>query len=141
MKPIFNEAPKLSYFVDSGAHASQLSEGYASTIGYKGSATVLAFQDVEDHVDGCGWAALWLVQGSGTFCGPDGRVDVTKGDVLVFDDCQEHGFESDDICVGVNFPIEERYDQGDLRRMIQDFNTPASELLSLKSTKASFATI
>lgn len=51
-------------------------------------------------------AVLWLLEGEGTFFQGGQSLALKKGDVVVFDDNVEHGFEAPDYCVAVNFDID-----------------------------------
>lgn len=83
-----------------------LEEGYAVPVDDHG---LIAFQEVESHVDGAGWALLILVQGAGTFELVDEhnqvhRIPLDAGAAVLFDNCQEHAFVSKDgnPCFGLS---------------------------------------
>lgn len=103
MRPILNKTPFVAYPKE--AYLALIEEGYALPIGTEGNATVLLFRDVEDHIDGNGVVVLWMIEGEGTFLYDGTALALNKGDVVVFDDNVEHGFEARDYCVAVNFEI------------------------------------
>lgn len=103
MHVALNKIPSIVY--DKTAYISLLEEGYALPIETRDNATVLLFKDVEDHVDGNGLSILWMLDGEGTFFHDGNAVAFKKGDVIVFDDNTEHGFESTDYCLAVSFDI------------------------------------
>lgn len=86
---------------------SAFDQGYALPLAARGEACLLIFEDVEDHADGNGLRALWMAQGSGRFYCADESAALLEGDLIVFDDRQEHGFERDGPgpCLALNFPV------------------------------------
>lgn len=100
---VLTKEPTVQYAHD--AHLALMEDGYALPIDTQGNATVLLFRNVEDHIDGNGMAVLWLLQGEGTFFHDGEALALKKGDVVVFDDNVEHGFETNYYCVAVNFDI------------------------------------
>lgn len=123
MKTLFNEIPNISYCVNYSDHAKTLRDGYAATIEDKEKATVLFFQNVDDHTDGNGLCVLWIVQGEGRFYYNGDALYLQKGDVVLFDDNLDHGFESEKFCIGVNFTITPNYSLEQIQQLVQNFNT------------------
>jgi quercetin dioxygenase-like cupin family protein len=128
MKILFNELPKVSYSPDFKEHSNTIDQGYAAHIENKNNATVLFFQDVEDHVDNNGPAILWLIQGKGQFFVDGEPIEMKAGDAILFDDYQEHGFGSQELCVAVNFSVTPEQTLDDMKQMVRDFNNPRKKL-------------
>ena len=108
MHVVLNKNPGVAY--DKNAYVALLEKGYALPIETRGNATVLLFKDVDDHIDGNGLSILWMLDGEGTFFHEGNAVPLKRGDAIVFDDKVEHGFESTDYCVAVNFDISLSHD-------------------------------
>lgn len=125
MDPLFNEPPEMSLARSLDGHAQTLASGYAAPVSELDGATVLAFASVEDHVDGNGWVALWLVEGQGVFYLDGEATALKKGDVVMFDDNVEHGFESEQVCWGLNFCLGSPKTTDELKKLIQDFKASA----------------
>ena len=104
MRTALHKTPTIAYPKE--AYITLVEEGYALPISTEGKATVLLFRDVEDHIDGNGMAVLWLLEGEGTFLYDGATLALKKGDVVMFDDNVEHGFEAPEYCVAVNFDID-----------------------------------
>lgn len=128
MEILFNETPQVSYSPDLNEHAKTLGEGYAAHLDSKNNATVLFFQDVEDHVDNNGPAVLWLIQGRGQFFVDGNPIEMKAGDAILFDDFQEHGFGSQELCVAVNFSVTPEHTLEDMKQMVKEFNNPRKKL-------------
>ena len=107
MQVVFNKIPDIVY--DKNAYLSLIEEGYALPIETRNNATVLLFKDVDDHVDGNGMCVFWLLDGEGTFFYDSNSIPVKKGDVLVFNDNIQHGFEATEYCVAVNIGLVHDY--------------------------------
>lgn len=103
MHTVFNKVPNIVY--DKTAYIALFEEGYALPIETQDNATVLLFKDVDDHVDGNGLSILWMLDGEGTFFYDGNAVALKTGDAIVFDDNTEHGFESGNYCLAVNFDM------------------------------------
>lgn len=103
MQVLLNKPPGIAHSKE--AYLALMEDGYALPIGTHGNATVLLFNDVEDHIDGNGMCILWMLEGEGTFFYEGSAIALKKGDALVFDDRIEHGFEAEDYCLAVNFDI------------------------------------
>lgn len=105
MKTWFNYKSKQSLpsiNIDS-EHSIAIEEGYAANIAnHDSSSTWLAFKDVEEHIDGNGLSTLWIAQGSGIFYYDGMEIILNEHDVILFDDNVEHGFFSENICIGLN---------------------------------------
>ena len=121
MNIVLTKAPNIVY--PKGPYVALMDEGYAFPIEIRENATVLLFKDVEDHIDGNGVAILWMIEGGGDFYYDGKKTALKKGDVVVFDDTIEHGFEAPDYCLAVNF---------DMRLM------PECSLAQIHGTIASF---
>lgn len=129
MQAWFNEPVNASFefekwAIDEDRQRREMEQGYATPVGELGGHAVLAFQNVEEHVDGNGWAALWLVQGSGVFYVDGQAIEMNPGDVAMFDDNLEHGFESKEPCLGVNFLLGRPCEIDEARALISRFNAP-----------------
>lgn len=123
MKTLFNETPQISYSPDINNHIKDLEQGYASHIESKNGATVLCFQNVEDHIDGNGLSLLWMLQGTGQFFMDGDKITLNPGDAILFDDNEEHGFDSDELCVAASFVVDSSYDIEKIRKMVKDLNS------------------
>lgn len=108
---VLTKAPTVQYAHD--AHLALMEDGYALPIDTQGNATVLLFNEVEDHIDGNGMAVLWLLEGEGTFFHDGASLTLKKGDVVVFDDRIEHGFDAPTECLAVNFDIGQEQNPSD----------------------------
>lgn len=126
MSPLLNEPPACP--PDCPARFSKLAaeareQGHAFPFAISEAASLLIFSDVDDHIDGNGHCALWLLQGSGRFFLDGGAVALRPGDAVIFDDRSEHGFESDSIepCVALNTAVDPRLhsDPEGLRALLQ----------------------
>lgn len=102
-------------------HLATIEEGYASHINSGNDYAVLAFQDVEDHIDGCGMVAVWMIKGQGTFFQLEKLIELKAGDILVFDDRVEHSFGADEVCVAVNFTLSGEISQIQVEQLIRNF--------------------
>lgn len=109
MPIVLNKTPTVPAYSQE-PYKALMEDGYALPIDTKGNATVLLFNDVEDHIDGNGMAVLWILEGRGTFYSEGAPTAMEKGDVVIFDDNVEHGFEANDNCVAVNFNIGQQKD-------------------------------
>lgn len=127
MNTLFNEHPKIAYFFDMEEHQEDIEKGYASQVESSGNKTVLVFKDVDDHIDGNGLSMLWLIQGQGRFYHDGEAIDMKTGDVLVFDDNIEHGFESSSLCVAVNVLLEKNYNLNEIKSMVKSLNSPSKK--------------
>lgn len=103
MPTVLYKSPAVTFAKE--AYLTLLEEGYALPIHTQDNATVLLFDNVDDHTDGNGMAILWMLEGEGTFYYEGDAIAFKRGDVLVFDDNFEHGFEADGYCVAVNIDI------------------------------------
>lgn len=122
MNVLFNVFPHVEFAVDEAALLGEFDLGFACQVRVGEAYAVLAFRDVDDHIDGNGLVAVWMLNGSGTFYQGDASVDLSQGDLLVFDDRIEHSFESNSLCIAVNFTIEGGASEADLRRLVTSFN-------------------
>jgi hypothetical protein len=128
MSILLNEPPNISYFFNQGEHQDEIDEGYAAQIESSGRKTVLVFQNVDDHHDGNGLAILWLIKGEGRFYLDGEPIEMKTGDVLMFDDNTEHGFESKNVCVAVNVLLEKEYSLDEVKALIREFNSPQKRI-------------
>lgn len=108
MRVVLNKMPTTQYSKE--PYKGLMEEGYALPIETQGNATILLFKDVDDHIDGNGLAVLWLMEGGGTFFHDGAPIVMKTGDVVVFDDNIEHGFEADNYCLAANFEIGPQQD-------------------------------
>jgi hypothetical protein len=123
MNILLNEAPNISYFVNQNEHQDEIDQGYAASIEVSGKKSVLVFQNVDDHRDGNGLALLWLIKGQGRFYSDGEPIEMKTGDVLIFNDNIEHGFESDELCMAVNILLEKEYNLDEVKALIREVNT------------------
>lgn len=124
MNILINEKPNISYDFNLEEHKSELEQGYAAAIDCKEKKSVLIFKDVDDHHDGNGLALLWLIKGNGRFYLDGEPIEMKIGDVLIFDDNIEHGFESNELCMAVNILLEKEYNLDEVKALIKDLNYP-----------------
>lgn len=110
MQILLNKPPSIAYAKE--PYLALMEDGYALPIDTQGNATVLLFDNVEDHIDGNGFAVLWMLEGGGTFFHEGSPIAFKQGDVIVFDDRLEHGFEADTHCLAVNIDIGLSQDHG-----------------------------
>lgn len=98
MRPFFHQPPPETQPLGPGplaaAAAEAFDQGFALPIAQRGEAAGLIFRDVEEHVDGNGACALWLLRGAGRLHCHQGSLELRPGDVVVFDDRLEHAFDS-----------------------------------------------
>lgn len=87
-------------------HIKIMTEGYAATTKDNGDITWLVFQEVDDHIDGNGYASLLMIEGEGIFYYKEEQYSVKKGNVMIFSDKQEHGFMSETVCQAINIVWE-----------------------------------
>lgn len=128
MKILFNEQPTISHSFNLDEHQDVMDDGYAAPIETSGKKTVLVFQNVDDHLDGNGLAVLWLIKGQGRFYLDGEPIEMKTGDVLIFDDKIEHGFESSEICIAVNVLLEKEYELDEVKALIKELNTPRKRI-------------
>ena len=88
MQILLNKLPSIAYAKE--PYLALMEDGYALPIHTQGNATVLLFDNVEDHTDGNGFAVLWMLEGGGTFFHEGTSIGFKQGDVIVFDDRLEH---------------------------------------------------
>ncbi len=124
---IFNEEPKIRYEISDEVKEEILDNGYAlpqDDLEIKeNNSAVLHFMKVDEHIDGNGLSILWLIEGEGKFFIADKEFNLIKGDVLVFDDNIEHGFESEVVCSAINFTIENlNLDEDGIKSLVQNYN-------------------
>jgi hypothetical protein len=128
MKILFNEQPVISYYCNLEEHQEIMNEGYASQIENTEKKTVLVFQDVDDHIDGNGLSMLWLIKGQGRFYYDGEATEMKKGDVLVFDDNIEHGFESNELCMAMNVSLDREHSLKEIKELIKSINSAPKRL-------------
>ena len=128
MNILLNEQPNISYFFNQEQHQDEIDEGYAAPIEISGKKSVLVFQNVDDHRDGNGLAILWLIKGEGRFYLDGDPIEMRTGDVLMFNDNVEHGFESEELCVAVNVLLEKEYNLDEVKALIKELNTPQKKI-------------
>jgi hypothetical protein len=128
MNIIFNEQPNISYFFSLDDLQEELEQGYAMPIESSGKKSVLVFQNVDDHRDGNGLAVLWLIKGKGRFYLDSEPIEMKVGDVLIFNDKIEHGFESDEVCVAINVLLEKEYNLDEVKALIKELNKPQRKI-------------
>jgi len=124
MSILFNEQPNISYFFNTEEHQDEMDQGYASAISTDEKRSVLVFKDVDDHFDGNGLAILWLIKGQGIFYLDGEAIKMETGDVIMFDDNIEHGFEAPKICMAVNVLIDKEYSLEEVKALIKEINKP-----------------
>lgn len=124
MHPLFNEQPNISYFFNPEEHQDEMDQGYASAIATDKKRSVLVFKDVDDHYDGNGLAILWLIKGQGIFYLDGEAIKMETGDVIMFDDNIEHGFEAPEICMAMNILIDKEYTLDEAKALIKEINSP-----------------
>lgn len=92
-------------------HTNTIETGYAGTIfaSDKDDFSWLIFKDVEDHIDGQGFSTLYLIQGKGCFYYDDIKIKMNMGDIFIFSDNIEHGFETKEECIALNISWGKNY--------------------------------
>jgi hypothetical protein len=128
MNIILNEKPNLNYSFNLDELQDELEKGYAMPIESSDKKSVLVFQNVDDHRDGNGLAILWLIKGKGRFYLDGDPIEMNVGDVLMFNDKIEHGFESEEICVAVNVLLEKEYNLDEVKALIKELNKPQKKM-------------
>lgn len=128
MDILFNEKPNISYSYDLEDHQVLMDQGYASQIENKNKTSVLLFKDVDDHIDGNGLSILWLIKGQGKFYHDFEATEMKTGDVLVFDDNVEHGFEANEFCMAVNITLDKEYSLDEVKSIIKNLNHPKKKM-------------
>ena len=85
-------------------HTDTIESGYAGTIfaSDKDNFSWLIFKDVEDHIDGQGFSSIYLIQGNGSFYYDYIDIKMNIGDIFIFSDNIEHGFETKEECIALN---------------------------------------
>jgi hypothetical protein len=128
MSILLNEPPNISYFFNQEDHQDEIDQGYAAPIESTDKKSVLVFQNVDDHRDGNGLAILWLIKGEGRFYLDGEPIEMKTGDVLMFNDKIEHGFESENVCVAVNVLLEKEYNLDEVKALIKELNKPQKKI-------------
>lgn len=132
------KVPEINYSDMDNVHVSSIKKQNVATLNHSKVQDIYLFalKDVEAHVDNNGLSSFWMMKGTGHFCFTNGdNVLLNEGDIILFNDHQEHAFKSDNICLGLSLMWDAEPSEENIQEKINYFLQSQNYTINTKRQK------